>query len=614
MEEQEIQLSKNWKQVCEITTGLARAFKSRQLYADNNPIRRTCLDTAVLALMDFLKENDTLTLSVTETQFIYHGKAVYSNPDRRESPVFRLYRDGIRALSFHVGIDADEVGELLDALAEVNPEGSDADADVVTQIWERELVHITYIAVDDCLDFEDSESEPPEKPEEAQATRSPRGAEPPQGAQLLESSGPPGTHPAVAETDEKKVGVATLVDSPFTEQERLSIANVSLSEDELEEIGQRVLLEDRENPREKVSHIFLEILQGAWSSEVKADVARGLGMLCGDLLEDGKPAQATKIMREIKKLLSDEASLSEELRRTARGFLEARAREGELVRLESRLEETTQRQLEEYESYLCELPSSAVPQVYGILARARGRRAREMLCRVLSRLAKGNLDALSDMISDPRWYLVRNLVTIFRLMKDRRALVYLEGLIYHEESRVRMEVVHCLAELGGQESEILLSRCLRDAEKAIRMLAVRKLSRLDGDSAASAIADCIKEKSFLRRSADEKREFFDALGRCANDDFALFLKEFITRRAFFHAVEIDEMRRFSAMALARMGTQTAIGLLEELARVRNSRTRKYCSEALRLRHLKPAAQEESSEEDTIRSFRRKNGTTGSSDE
>jgi hypothetical protein len=590
MEEQEIQLAKNWKQVCEITTGLARAFKSRQLYAANNPIRRTCLDTAVLALVDFLKENDTLTLSVSETQFIYHGKAVYSNPDRRESPVFRLYRDGIRTLSFHSGIDGEELGELLDALAEVNPESEETDADVVTQIWERELVHITYIAVDDCLDLEDSEADSSATSESSQVTRSAQGGESIRGVQSPEDSGPPLTYPAAAGPDEQRVGVATMTESLFTEQERMSIANVSLSEDELEEIGQRVLLEERQKPREKVSQIFLEILQGTWGSDVKTDVARGLGILCGDLLEHGNPAQATKIIRQMKELLSDETSLSKDLQETARKFLEARGREGELVRLEARLEAATLQQLEEYEIYLCELLPDAVPQVFGILARSRGRKTREMLCRVLSKLARENLDALADMASDPRWYLVRNLITIFRLMKDSRALVYLERLMYHEETRVRTEVVHCLAELGGQESEILLSRCLHDEEKAIRMLAVRKLSQSRAESAASSIADCIRDKSFIKRSTDEKREFFDALGRCATDDIVPFLAEFIVKRSFFHGAEIDEMRKFSAMALARMGTETAIELLEQAAQARNSKARKYCSEALRLRHLKSPAQ------------------------
>ncbi|KPJ59375.1 MAG: hypothetical protein AMJ46_11610 [Latescibacteria bacterium DG_63] len=599
MEEQDIQLTRNWKQVCEITTALARAYKSRQLYAANNPVRHTSLDSVFLALTDFLQQNEMLTFSVTESQFIYYGKAVYSNPDRRESPVFRLYRDGIRFLSFHEGITREELGELLDALSEVSPEGGEGDMDVVTQIWERDLAHITYIAVDDCLDFDDSELAASPEPQSSQAGQPSQGVESLDVAESPESFEP--SRPAYLPPEMKQptLGVATIVDSPFTEEERKSIANVFLSEEDLDEIGQQVLTEDRQSPREKVSEIFLEILDGSWGSEVKTDVTRGLGVLCGDLLEDGNPTQATKILREMKEFASQEASLPKDFVKMAKNFVQARGREGELVRLEPRLEEANLHELENYECYLCELPTSAIPQVYGILARARGRKVREMLCRVLSKMAKGNLDALADMITDPRWYLVRNLVTIFRLMKDRRALVYLEGLLYHEETRVRAEVVHCLSEIGGQEANILLCRCLQDSEKSIRMLAVRKLSREREELGASAIADSIKEKSFRKRSTDEKREFFDALGRSASDDLIPSLEEFITKRSLFHGPEADEMRRFAAMALARIGTEKAIGLLEKTAQSGNSKARKYCTEALKLYKLRSSVQEEKSQEHIV---------------
>ncbi|UCF78028.1 MAG: HEAT repeat domain-containing protein [Candidatus Eiseniibacteriota bacterium] len=560
MSEQDVQLSQNWKKVCEIATSLARTYKSRQLYAANNPVRRTCLETAMLNLSDFLKENDTLTFSVNETQLIYHERAVYANPDRRESFVFRLYRDGIRSISFHAGIDEEELEEFVEALTQVSPEAGEGDTDVVTQIWERDLVHITYLAVDDCLDLDDEEFE---FPTDTPSTR--------------------GEHSISTATGEERIGIATMVDTPLTREEKQSVANVSLSEKDLEEIGHQVLLEEQQKPREKVTEIFLEILLGRSDVDVKTDVARGLGILCGDLLEEGNPVRAAEILRAIKKLLGKEGKSCEELERVAISFLEMRAYERELSRVEPRLEQADVRELEQYEGYLRELLPGAVGQLCAILGRARSRTAREMLCRVLSVLARDNLKALAQMLDDPRWYLVRNLVVVLRLMKDRRALPYLEGLLSHEEARVRVEVVQCLAEIGGTEAVTLMARCLRDRDEAIRIMAARKLGRLGGEQAASSLAACIREGSFAKRSLDEKREYFDALGRSCSDEYIPFLEGVLKKRSFLHAAEIDEMRRCAAMALARMGTERATRLLEQLAKARRGKARKYCIEALRLR-------------------------------
>jgi hypothetical protein len=628
MEEQEAQLTENWKQVCEIANGLARAYKSRQLYAANNPMRRSCLDTTILALTEFLEEYDTLTFSVTETQLIYRGKPVYANPDRRESPVFRLYRDGIRSLSLHEGITSEELAELLDAIASVNSEGDEGDTDVVTQIWESDLVHVTYIAVDDCLDFDDSELEgsrangprgsgPPPRGGSASGTQATgegaatgvgvssqepafsRGREPSRDYDFSQGAGHvQGERPELAGIEEK-VGVATEVRPHSRALEQISVKEVNLSQEELDDIGRRVLFEEAQNPREKVSRVFLNILLGPWSSDVKIDIVRGLGILCGDLLESGNSAQAMNILREVKGLAAEGSKASGELAEAIRSFVEARGSERELERLQPRLEEATLPELEGYEQYLCELPSASIPQLYGLLAKTGRRRAREMLCHVLSRLARENPKLLADLAWDPRWYMVRNLVYVFRLMNDPRVLAHLQGLLSHEDVRVRTEIVRCLSEIGGPQSEELLARLLRDPERAIRVLAVQKLSRGGGELAAAAIADCIQEKSFAGRFTDEKREFFDALGRLGAEGSVPFLERLVVKRSFFQRAEVEETRRFAALALARMGTDRAVRFLEETARRGKGRVRKCCAEALRLRSRSSSVQEEGSVDEAI---------------
>ena len=554
-----------FRQASEIATALARAHKSRQLYNENNPVLRTSLARLFTSLASYLEANDTLTFSVTETEFLFHGKAVYSNPDRRESLAFRLFRDGVRAITFHSGITQDEIVGILEILGKVNVENDESDNDIVTQIWECDLAHITYLAIDECID------------EGATEERTSRDAQP--------AYGPPS---ALEEQPEGGMDFSVMIDLPLSDEEKESIADLTLTEDELEEVGQQILAEERENQRKKVFQIFAEILQGSASSEVKADVARGIQALFMDFLERGSPVEAAGLLIEIKGLIgrnrsvNSGAPLPASVQETLGNFLETLGQERQILRIEPSIEEAAAQRLEEYEQYLSQLLPNSVGPLCGMLGRMKSRRGREMLCRVLSVLAKENLGALVDLLSDPRWYLVRNLVHVLRIMKDKRALPYLEGLLLHEDVRVRIEVVHCIAELGNGESDILMQRCLRDSERVVRTVAAKKLGHLGGSRAASSLVECILEKSFLKRMFDEKWLFFEALGHAGNDETVPILEKLIGKGSFFHSSETAEMKRCAAATLARIGTPKAVQVLEKYARTARGDQRKACMEALRL--------------------------------
>jgi hypothetical protein len=564
-----------FRQASEIATALARAHKSRQLYNENNPVLRTSLERLFTGLTSYLKANDTLTFSVTETEFLFHGKAIYSNPDRRESLAFRLFRDGVRAVTFHSGITQDEIVGILEILGKVNVENDESDNDIVTQIWECDLAHITYLAVDECIDENTAE----------EGTSG--GTKPAYGSSSAGSSSA-GPSSALEERADGGMGFSVMMDLPLSSEERESIADLTLTEDELEEIGQQILAEERENQRKKVFQIFVEILQGSASTEVKADVARGIQALFMDFLDGGSPVEAAGLLIEIKGLIERNRSvdsgtpLPASLEETLGNFLETLGQERQILRIEPRIEEAAPQLLDEYEQYLCQLLPNSVGPLCGMLGRMKSRRGREMLCRALSVLAQQNLGALVDLLSDPRWYLVRNLVHVLRIMKDKRAFPYLEGLLLHQDVRVRIEVVHCIAELGNEESEILMRRCLRDPERVVRTVAAKKLGHTGGNRAAASLVECILEKSFLKRPFDEKWVLFEALGHAGSDETVPILEKLLAKGSIFHSAETGEMKRCAAATLARIGTPKAVQVLEKYARTARGDGRKACTEALRL--------------------------------
>jgi HEAT repeat protein len=558
----------NVKTATDVAVGMARAYKNLHFYGENNPVPRESAEIAFSALTSYLDANETLTYTLTETELLYRGKPVYTNPDRRGSFVFKLFRDGVRAVSFHRGIMVDDLIWLLDALSRANADKEDVESDVVTQIWERELAHITYIAVDDYLEFDSDEDEESKPGEE--------GETPPTYAHAPIPSEP---------QQEEAYGLARVPESLVTEKERLDILNLELSEEELGEIGHQILAEERGDPRVKVTEIFLEVVSTHPDTTIGLDVARVLPVLCTDFLEEGKPAEAARLLSEVKRILADQNNLPQEVRKVVEEFIESRGMETELSFLESRIEEAAVTTLVGYEQYLNELNSSSVMSLCAMLGRLRSKRARDMLCRVLSVLARNNLNALLEYVTDPRWYLVRNVVYVLRLMKEKQVTARLEHLTVHEDLRVRTEVIHCLAEIGGEEAQVAMARFLNDSEKSLRILAAKKLGQSGGSRAVSLIGECISQDSFLARSFDEKCELFEALGRTGQDEVVSILENLIKKRSLFNWGPTNEMKLCALSALGRMGTSRALGVLERTARQTRGSLRRACLDAMRLCNL-----------------------------
>lgn len=547
----------------EIATFMARAYKNLHFYGANNPVPRESIERLFAALTSFLKSDETLTYTLTETDLCYHGKPVYTNPDRRESLVFKLYRDGVRAVSFHSGIAVDDITWLLEALSRSKVDCEDADSDVVTQIWERELAHITYIAVDDYLELESAEEEA------ARPSRGPR-------------ANADGAEPAAQDgAQDGSYGLAATPDFTPDEYTRAFTLDLALTEDELGEVGHQILAEEKDDPRVKVSQIFLDVVRSQAPLELRADSTRVLQVLCAGLLETGKSVEAALLLREIRRIL-EEDELSPDVRVALDSFIEARGEEKELALMETRIEDASLSVLAGYAQYLSVLNPNCVGPLCKMLGRLKTKKSREMLCRVLSVVAKQNLTALVGYLSDPRWYLVRNVVCVLRLMRETQATSYLEPLVAHEDPRVRAELAHCLAEIGGERAEAMLASLLNDGEKGLRLLAAKKLGQAGGTRAASLLSAHIRRDAFVKRDSDEKSEMFDALGRTGSDDALPVLEKLIRRRSLVNWADNSEMKKCAIMAVGRLGTDRARELLERTARHTRGGLRKTSLEALRL--------------------------------
>ena len=136
-------------EVAQILYNLAKTARSFGFYARDNKAIALFMDELEKGIYAFLTENGVLRLIIGADRFLFEGQEVYHDADRENGMPFRLYRDGVRAMSLKPGLTREELEAILDILGKRASTGRDAEEeDLVTMLWKKSFENITYSAVE----------------------------------------------------------------------------------------------------------------------------------------------------------------------------------------------------------------------------------------------------------------------------------------------------------------------------------------------------------------------------------------------------------------------------------------------------------------------------------
>jgi hypothetical protein len=130
--------------VRDAVASLARSLKRVSTYRHAPEQHAGYLEQALLELRQMLEASPNLTLSLTPTGLMYEGELIHSEPVRENNFFFRLYRDGVRTLTFKRGLLVDELVAFAHVAMGDLRSGDREDA--VTELWKADLPHVAYSA------------------------------------------------------------------------------------------------------------------------------------------------------------------------------------------------------------------------------------------------------------------------------------------------------------------------------------------------------------------------------------------------------------------------------------------------------------------------------------
>ncbi len=549
------------------TGRLARTLKNCRLYDGGNPTVLRLREELAASLVELLDEHGSLTLRCTSSDVFYGDVSLYPARSREDNLGMPFFRDGIRSVTFLPGVEPWEVDALLDALLRVTGR-IESEADLVTLLWDAELAHVGVesVTIESPVDGEGSDLAGCD----AGASLMPW---PGAGAEAAAEAGhctPRGDAAAEAEQPRSDDWID---DEPFG-QSATALADL-----------------EAQGPLEMAR------LRGEYEAECATSALQGaLALICECLEADTAADGHDELGRFLVRLLQ-EALMAGAWPEACRAALLLVGRKGGEASLATLLNDLCQPDavttssairevdgqgahgVQDFLAFARELGPAAVEWLMRILAESRQQRTRLPLARALAELCRDDPERLAPWLSDPRWYVVRNVVHILGWIGGRSIVGLLKSVAGHGDLRVRREVISALAHVELGDARDVLLGMLEGADTRTFCSALHQLSCARDPEVARALLDRLLDADFRERPIEERRAVYSALARVAGEEVLPRLEAELHESRWFSA-DLESHRQAVARCIARIGGSAAREILQQGLRSRNRRVRSACESAL----------------------------------
>jgi len=551
----------------DVTSAFVKAVKAARFYPADNPTVKGFRDQFLKKTQFFVNKYQHYILQIGEYEFSYKGKVLYENRDVKSSLAFLMYKDGLRELRLMKGIEEWEAEGFVD-LIKRSEYINQLEDDLVTLIWEKDFVHISYMATDEFLD--EMPVVIPEnvdqfrknlifKPIAHQVEVDPLEGDTEEGIDVNE---------LIAKRSESPPPVAANRDVYF------------LTPDEVEGLRKEVESEIDPTFVFNVIDIVFEILALEKDPEPFQDAANIVNKILDALLTLGEFKKAGDLLKRIYFIIKI-YELKDWQVEIIRQLIENAGDANRIERIGRVLDREEGIRLEDVSGYLVLLQRNSIKPLIKLLGELKNSKTRRVLCDALSEIGKNTIELIIPFMEDRRWYLVRNITYILGRIGQEQAIPYVQKALGHEDIRVRREAVQALGIIGGQKAVGLLVKALTDDDVRIRSMAALNLGKVGKTAGLIPLLEVVQSKEFHRKETAEVKAFFEAIGMIGSNEAISVLQQLLERKNWFGRGATDEMRMGAAHALAMIGTPEGRAILETGRDSKDLGIRNACLQALR---------------------------------
>jgi hypothetical protein len=544
--------------VCSRLQQAALAFR---LYPSAHPTAHKVLVDLVEELGRHLARHGSLELRVEESTLLLHDEEVWHQGDLRTSMAFVMFRDGLRFVTFHPGIDESELASFVDCLAHAD-ELASIEYDLATALWERDLQHVDYEVADPFLGGA-GQSLRDEAVNDLRNTVLTRLGELNPGSGV---DGPTGGGDDGGGHD--GAGGGSTASAPRAVEPDI----VTVTEPDIQRGEQAVA--DLDDAFDDFALVLLEIAGIPEPPHGRDLLTRSLGMVAERYLELGDTAGLGAMVDRLTHL--------EQRKRRPPEFADSvfgeAATSERLTGYINRLDQASPAELREGEDVLARMRDWILPTLIGMLTESNDKGLRKVALDVIDKAGGVPTEHLWQLLRDPRWYVVRNAVSLAAGSEHPQLLERLEPLLRHPDARVRREVMRAADTVSGSRPASLFARALSDDDLSVRVLAANGLGRHGIRGNSQVLDTLIDSRDFATRPAEEINAVLSAYAGLCGEASVEVLDRMWRRRVL--GSKPLPLRLGAVQALGMVATPSALDALRAASNCGDSQIQKAAARAL----------------------------------
>ena len=532
---------------------LVKGLRATQLYLPNNPVYQRAVGNIKGAFRQVWQAADDLHFDIGETELRWEDTVVYSQDNRSESVAWTLYKDGVRSLTFKRGVEDGEIVKFLGVLQQAKNLLADAPEDLLTLLWAQDFQFVSYtfreLVSEEAVPIEAGETIPSTPPT---AVR-----------QYVEEEAPP-----------KREGLVSIDDFDTT--------LYFLDEKEVEYLKGEAEREYQQDLRRNVLAMLFDLLELQTYATVRAELISILENFIPYLLGAGDFRSVAFILRETHVILQRARELVPEHRQTLEHMPARLSQSDALSQLVQSLDEASVHPTEEELSELFqELRPEALPTLMGWVPKLTNERVKELVHKAAERLALANAAEVLKALASEDGAAQLEMVRLAGRLKLAGAPEGMEPLLESGDRTLKLAVVEALTAIASPAAMRLLEQAVDDGDRDVRIAGVRFLAQRGHRNALARVEAAVTGGKLKNADLTEKMAFFEAYGSLAGAKGISVLEKMLLAKGLLSKKEDPETRACAAMALGKIRSAEARGVLEKAAQDKEALVRNAVSRALR---------------------------------
>ncbi|UCD56109.1 MAG: HEAT repeat domain-containing protein, partial [Candidatus Hydrogenedentota bacterium] len=200
-------------------------------------------------------------------------------------------------------------------------------------------------------------------------------------------------------------------------------------------------------------------------------------------------------------------------------------------------------------NYFDAIGPSAVAALVHSLEHEKSRHVRLLACEALARIGSKSMTAVAKKIDHPKWYVVRNVVSILSQIGIPECIPYLRKGLAHEDIRVKREAMKGLASIRTEEAVDLLCACADGGDVNVCKTALEWLAAIEAEQALPTLERLLSDGNIWKKDNDVLGLAIEALGSIGSESAKLLLENLSQVRSFFRRRKAALVREAAALAL-----------------------------------------------------------------